>query len=66
MDQLMVDCGDDAVARGDHAVLIGVQGGEHVSADEWAQRLSTIPYEITCGISPRLPRVYIGGRSEQG
>jgi alanine racemase len=61
MDQLMVSCGDDAVSRGDEAVLIGVQGDERITADEWADRIGTISYEITCGISPRVPRRYCGG-----
>jgi alanine racemase len=57
MDQLMVDCGDDDVAVGDSAVLLGSQGDETITADEWAQRLGTINYEIVCGFSSRLPRV---------
>ena len=59
MDQLMVDCGDDDVARGDEVVLIGIQGGERVTADEWAERLGTIAYEVTCGIGARVPRVHV-------
>ena len=39
MDQLMVDCGDDSVAVGDEVVLIGAQGDERITADEWADRL---------------------------
>ena len=58
MDQLMVDCGDDEVAVGDEAVLIGRQGDEEVTATEWADRLGTINYEITCGISARIARRY--------
>jgi alanine racemase len=61
MDQLMVDCGDDDVAVGDEAVLIGRQGTEVVTADEWAARLGTIAYEITCGISARVPRHHVRG-----
>ncbi len=61
MDQLMVDCGDDDVAVGDEAVLIGRQGDAEVTATEWADRLGTINYEITCGISARVPRRYLGG-----
>ena len=61
MDQLMVDCGDDAVAVGDEAILIGTQGDEQVSIEEWATRLDTIGYEIVCGIGPRVPRVHSGG-----
>ena len=58
MDQLMVDCGDDEVAVGDEVVLIGEQGEQRVTADEWAERLDTIAYEIVCGIGPRVPRHY--------
>jgi alanine racemase len=56
MDQLMVDCGDDDVQVGDHAVLIGTQGTHTVTATEWADRLGTIGYEIVCGISARVER----------
>ena len=64
MDQLMVDVGDDPVAVGDEVVLIGEQGGARVSAEEWADRLGTIGYEIVCGVSRRIarvPRRNIGG-----
>jgi alanine racemase len=57
MDQLMVDVGDADVALGDEAVLIGVQGHEQIRAEEWADRLGTIGYEIVCGISKRVPRI---------
>ena len=60
MDQLMVDCEDDEVARGDEVVLIGQQGDECITADEWATRLDTISYEVLCGITPRVPRVHLG------
>mgnify|MGYP003555278105 FL=1 len=58
MDQLMVDCGDDPVAVGDEVVLIGRQGDEAVTANEWGDRLGTIGYEVVCGIGARVPRVY--------
>jgi alanine racemase len=61
MDQLMVDCGNDPVAVGDEVVLIGAQGDERITADEWADRLDTISYEIVCGIGPRVPRRFLGG-----
>ena len=64
MDQLMIDCGDDFVAPGDEAVLIGVQGGEEITASEWAERLGTIAYEVVTGLSPRLPRRYEGEEPE--
>lgn len=47
------------VNTGDEAVLIGSQGDERVSADELAQRLGTISYEIVTGISSRVPRVTV-------
>ncbi len=61
MDQLMVDCGPEAtVARGDEVVLIGTQRGpggiEQIRAEDWAEALDTIGYEIVCGIGPRVPR----------
>jgi alanine racemase len=59
MDQFMVDCGPDAdVATGDEVVLIGRQGNEQITAQEWADRLDTIAYEVVCGIGPRVPRLY--------
>jgi alanine racemase len=56
MDNITVDLGAEPVERGAEAVLIGTQGGERVLAEEWARRLGTINYEITCGISSRVPR----------
>jgi alanine racemase len=60
MDQLLVDCGDDeSVAVDAEVVLIGQQGDAVITAMEWAERLGTIAYEITCAISARVPRVYV-------
>jgi alanine racemase len=61
MDQLMVDCGDDAVEVGDEVVLLGRQGEERITAEDWADRLDTIGYEVVCGIGPRVPRRYREG-----
>ena len=61
MDQLMVDCGPSAdVAIGDEVVLLGEQGDERITADDWAEATGTIAYEVVCGIGPRVPRVYPG------
>lgn len=60
MDQLMVDTGDDRCAIGDEVVLLGRQGDEVVTANEWARALGTIGYEIVCAMSARLPRDYVG------
>ena len=57
MDQLLVDCGDDPVEVGDEVVLLGRQGDEAVTADEWARALGTISWEVLCGIKPRIPKL---------
>jgi alanine racemase len=59
MDQLVVDCGDDEVHIGDDVVLLGRQGDEEITADEWARRGETITWEILCGIGARVPRVVV-------
>ena len=59
MDQLVVDVGDDEVGVGEDVVLLGRQGDEYISADEWAQRAATITWEILCGVSARVPRVLV-------
>jgi alanine racemase len=59
MDNITVDLGTATdVAPGDAAVLIGAQGGERILAEEIARRLGTINYEITCGLTARVPRSY--------
>jgi alanine racemase len=58
MDQFLVDLGDVAAGAGDEVCLIGRQGDAVVTADDWAGWLGTINYEIVCGISARVPRVY--------
>lgn len=59
MDQIMVDCGDDAgVLAGDEVVLIGRQGREQITAWDWAAKVGTIAYEVLCGIGPRVPKLY--------
>ncbi|HWC48286.1 MAG TPA: alanine racemase [Solirubrobacterales bacterium] len=57
MDNLTIDLGPETeVCPGDEAVLIGRQGEEQILAEEVAGRLETINYEVTCAISPRVPR----------
>ncbi|HEY0344082.1 MAG TPA: alanine racemase [Solirubrobacteraceae bacterium] len=59
MDNVTIEVGSPAAAAvGDAAVLIGAQGGERITAEEVAQRLGTINYEVTCGLLARVPRAY--------
>ena len=59
MDQLMVDVTDHFHVRaGDEAVLIGKSGGEILTADMLGEMIGTIGYEVLCGISPRVERIY--------
>lgn len=46
------------VKQGDEAVLIGKQGNDKITVDELAEKAGTISYEILCGITSRVPRVY--------
>jgi alanine racemase len=57
MDNITVDLGPETeVEPGDDAVLIGRQDDEEILAEDVARRLETINYEVTCAISPRVPR----------
>jgi len=67
MDNLTVDLGPDPPEDllGEEAILIGgaaaggsAQGGERITAEQVANRLGTINYEITCALTPRVPRLY--------
>ncbi|MFV2099913.1 alanine racemase [Micromonospora sp. LOL_024] len=61
MDQFVLDCGDDPVAAGDVVTLFGdgIDGGP--TADDWAEAVGTINYEIVTRFgSTRVPRVYDG------
>ncbi|QSJ15411.1 alanine racemase [Nostoc sp. UHCC 0702] len=60
MDQLMLDIsafGD--LQEGEIVTLLGQQGNEQISANDWAEKLNTISWEILCGFKHRLPRVAV-------
>ncbi len=60
MDQLMIDVSDVPEAKaGDIVALIGKEGDDRITADDLAQIYGTIGYEVVCGISKRVPRIYI-------
>jgi alanine racemase len=47
------------IAVGDEVILIGNSGDETVDAVELARLCESVPYEILCGLSQRVPRVYL-------
>lgn len=67
MDQLMLDVTDiPNVAAGEVVTLLGQDGGDRITADDWATTLGTISWEILCGFKHRLPRVAVGQISASG
>jgi alanine racemase len=64
MDQFTVDVGDASVEEGAIATLIGSDGDESISAEEVAQKIDTINYEVTARIPSRVPRIYLDETAE--
>jgi alanine racemase len=58
MDQFMLDLGDDAAAAGDEVVLFGPGDHGEPTAQDWADTLGTISYEVVTGVGARVPRTY--------
>jgi len=59
MDQCLCDVTDiPDVSVGDEVVLIGKQGDQEITADEIANKVGTISYEILCGINANVKRIY--------
>lgn len=58
MDRIMFDVGNDNVKVGQKIILMGKDKGLKYDAWDWSHILGTIPYEITCNISKRVPRIY--------
>ena len=63
MDQFVLDVGDDPVQAGDDVVLFGPGDDGEPTAQEWAESLGTINYEIVTRVGARVPRTYVGGMS---
>ncbi len=59
MDRIMFDVGGSNVKPGDRIILLGKSKDHEITAWDWCKELDTIPYEITCNISKRVPREYI-------
>lgn len=59
MDQSMVNLGPTTdIEVGDEVILIGKSGLEEIPVGEWANKLGTITYEVTCQINSRVERIY--------
>jgi alanine racemase len=58
MDQFVLDVGDDPVREGDEAVVFGPGDAGEPTAQDWAEALGTIGYEIVSRVGSRVPRVY--------
>ena len=58
MDQIIVDIRTSHINIGDEVMLIGKQGDEEITVYELANRINTIPYQITTSLLSRIPRIY--------
>lgn len=59
MDRIMIDVTDSNVKVNDKVVLLGYAESKLINGWDWCKILNTIPYEITCNVSKRVPRFYI-------
>jgi alanine racemase len=60
MDQLMLDVSTiPNLQEGDVVTLLGQSGASRISADDWANQIGTISWEILCGFKHRLPRIAV-------
>jgi alanine racemase len=59
MDQIVIDVGDLAVSPGDEVVLFGSGSRGEPTAQDWADAIGTIHYEIITRVGPRVRRTYI-------
>jgi alanine racemase len=66
MDQVMVDVGDAKVAVGDDVLIWGDSCGGNIQVLDIAETMENIPYELTCGISRRVPRVIVPTENDPG
>ena len=60
MDQFMVDVTDIEAEEFDQVTLLGRDGSEEITADELGRISGRFPYELTCDINARVPRVFDG------
>ena len=60
MNQVVVDFGDALVEPGDEVVLFGPGDAGEPTAQEWADALGTLSYEIVVRFAGRVPKSYLG------
>jgi len=58
MDRLMVNILSENINVGDKVIMFGKDKNNYISIWDWCKTLKTIPYEITCNISNRIPRIF--------
>lgn len=58
MDRIMFNISNVDAKVGDRIILLGEYKNNSINAWDWGKVLKTIPYEVTCNISKRVPRVY--------
>jgi alanine racemase len=58
MDHIMIHVGDDPVKPGDEVIVWGEAFQGSLQLIEIAHKIGTIPYELTCGVSKRVKRIY--------
>ncbi|MGE5654039.1 MAG: alanine racemase C-terminal domain-containing protein, partial [Bacillota bacterium] len=62
MDQCMIDVGNvPDVSVGDEVIIFGHSKDVSWSAEDLANQLGTISYEVMCAVARRVPRVYLRG-----
>jgi alanine racemase len=64
MDQIVVNIEWDSAYNDDEVVLVGEMGEAHITVEDLAAWAGTIPYEILTNINTRVPRLYVGGGSQ--
>lgn len=60
MDHIMIHVGEDPIHPGDPVMIWGDDEKDSIQALDIAESIGTIPYELTCGVSARIKRVYVG------
>lgn len=66
MDQMMIEVSDlPDLEVGEVVTVLGRQGDHEISADDWAQTLGTISWEILCSFKHRLPRVAVNSEPDE-